>query len=83
AFDISALAWMSSVPVIRRLDARLFTVHDYLLELRPGDGHMLASTLRFFGGAGDQVRRIEDSPAALWLLQAMIEQLLGDVAREG
>ncbi len=76
AFDTRALAGLSPVPVIRRLDARLFTVRDYLVELRPGAGQLLASTLRFFGGAGDQVQRIEDSPAALWLLHEMMLYML-------
>ena len=76
AFDVSALADMAPVPVIQRLDARLFTVKSYLLELRPGLGHVLASTLHFFGGAGDQVRRIDDKPSALFLLHQMMTYLL-------
>lgn len=81
AFDLSVLQDMAPRPVIRRLDARLFTVLDHLVELRPGAGRMFASTLRFFGGAGDQVRRIEDSPAALWLLHTMMINLSGDSER--
>jgi hypothetical protein len=34
-------------PLICRLDARLFTVLDYLVELSIGSGRLLASTLRF------------------------------------
>ncbi|MFN8379001.1 MAG: hypothetical protein U0452_10055 [Anaerolineae bacterium] len=76
ALESAALAGMTPLPVIRRLDARLFSVKDYLLDLRPGDGHMLASTLHFFGGAGDQVRRTDDKPAAVFLLHEMMRYLL-------
>jgi hypothetical protein len=63
---------------MRRLDARLFTMKEWLLELWPGSGHMLASTLRFFGGDGDQIRRIDDKPSALYLLYNMMTYLLED-----
>lgn len=81
ALDGSALAEMSPVPVIRRLDARLFRLTDLLVELRPGAGHLLASTMRFFGMAGDQVRSIDDNPAALFLLHEMIDYLLKKASR--
>ena len=75
ALDAAALAEMHPVPVMGRLDARLFTASAYLLELRPGAGQMLASTLHFFGGAGDQVRRTDDKPAAVFLLREMMDYL--------
>jgi hypothetical protein len=79
AIDTAALAAMPDVrevkPVIRRLDARLFTLSDYLLDFRLGDGHVLATTLRLHGGAGDQVHGLSANPAAAWLLAAMVEQV--------
>lgn len=61
-------------PVIGRLDARLFTVSNYLVDVRYGRGRLFASTLRFFGGAGDQVTTLSDSPAAICLLRLLIDE---------
>lgn len=63
-------------PIIRRLDARLFTLSEYLVELKLGRGVLLASTLRFWGGAGDQVAGLRASPAGRWLLRRMLEYML-------
>ncbi len=41
-------------PVLRRLDARSFELHDYLVEVELGAGRALLTTLRFGGGAGSQ-----------------------------
>jgi hypothetical protein len=75
AFAPDAFAGADVTPVIQRLDARLFTLSAYLLDVELGAGRLLASTLRFFGGAGDQVRGLQASPAAVWLLHQMIETL--------
>lgn len=40
--------------LIRRYDARNFSVADYAVEYREGDGKVLMSTLNFGGGAGEQ-----------------------------
>lgn len=79
-FDTSALADLAPVPVIDRLDARLFTLKGYLIELRPGAGHLLASTQYFFGGVGDQSRHLDDKPSARFLLHEMMMYLLEDGA---
>lgn len=71
--SIPALSGMA--PIIRRLDARLFTLTDYLIELHIGKGKLLATTLCFTGGQGDQVRRLEHHPAAQHLLSLMIRYL--------
>ncbi len=63
-------------PVIRRLDARLFTVHDYLAELSIGSGQALVSTLRFTGGTGDQVASFNQNVAGRYLLHQMIRHLI-------
>ncbi len=79
AFAPDAFAGADVTPIIQRLDARLFTLSDYLVEIGVGAGRMLASTLRFFGGAGDQVIGLQASPAAVWLLRQMIDTLLQPV----
>ncbi len=61
--------------LLRRLDARQFTVSDYLLEMQVGAGHLIASTLRFQGGTGDQPAGLRDQPAGRWLLYHLIKTL--------
>lgn len=63
------------MPILRRLDARQFMLTDYLVELRIGEGVALASTLRFAGGAGDQVSGLSASPAGRHLLEGMVSYL--------
>ncbi|MBI5667934.1 MAG: hypothetical protein HZC41_07980 [Chloroflexi bacterium] len=70
--DITAVT-----PIIRRLDARLFTVMDYLVEAQLGTGKLLLSTLRLAGGAGDQVIGLKFSPAGRWLLAHLLKYLEG------
>ncbi len=62
----------SVTPVIQRLDARLFTLTDYLVDLRVGDGRILATTLNLAGGSGDQVIDLYHNLAGGWLLAEMI-----------
>lgn len=62
-------------PILRRLDARLFTVSDYLLEARIGQGTALVSTLRFAGGSGDQVGDLKTNAAGRHLLAQMLDYL--------
>jgi hypothetical protein len=71
--DISGI--VEAAPIIRRLDARLFTVLDYLVELRLGGGRLLASTLHFAGGAGDQVSSLAYNVAGRFLLDRMLHYL--------
>ena len=75
AFDTTAFVGMRVTPVMRRLDARLFTLLDYLADIQIGDGRMLATTLRLFGGAGDQVWGLEANVAGEFLLQQMLRAL--------
>lgn len=80
ALDTAQLAAMlpdstGVVPVLRRLDARRFTLSDYLIELRIGSGVALASTLRFAGGAGDQVSGLARNIAGRCLLEQMLSYL--------
>jgi hypothetical protein len=74
--QLEALPEVSAVtPVIRRLDARLFTLSDYLVELKLGSGTLLASTLSFGGGAGDQVNGLKANIAGQVLLSLMVQYL--------
>lgn len=64
-------------PIMQRLDARLFTLRNYLVELKLGQGTLLASTLRFAAGAGDQVLSFRANIAGRFLMQQMIHYLHG------
>jgi hypothetical protein len=77
AFETAAFVGMEVMPVIRRLDSRLFTMLDYLVDVRLGAGRMLATTLRLFGGAGDQAWGLEGNVAGEYLLHQMIRSLAG------
>lgn len=55
-------------PMLRRLDARHFTFTDYLVEFELERGHLIATTLNFQGGQGDQPLGLRENPAARWLL---------------
>jgi hypothetical protein len=63
------------VPVIRRLDARGFGLLDYMVEIRSGTGTLVATSLNFMGGIGDQVNVFGDSVAARYLLEQTIKFL--------
>jgi hypothetical protein len=74
-FDRHLAGLVAVEPVIQRLDARLFTLLDYLVEIKMGEGRALATTLRLAGGAGDQVRSLRANPAGRFLLALMIAHL--------
>jgi hypothetical protein len=84
AFDTQALqdqlnpATLS--PILRRLDARLFYITEYLVEAQMGAGKMLASTLRFCGGSGDQVQGLDRNTAGRYLLSRMAAYLTGSIS---
>ncbi len=62
-------------PLLRRLDARQFVLSDYLVEARVGSGKLIASTLRFQGGMGDQPQGLIDHLAGRWLLLNLLKSL--------
>ncbi len=62
-------------PVLRRVDARSLRLHDYLIDVRVGEGRLLATTLRVDGGLGDAPSGIARNVAGLWLLYCMTEVL--------
>lgn len=65
-------ALMAYTPLLRRLDAREFTVTDYVVEMGVGQGKLLASTLRVQGGAGVQPTGLLHNVAG----QAFLAQLV-------
>lgn len=77
AFNAYAFRDMEQItPIVQRLDARLFTTLDYAVEMRLGKGRILATTLNFFGSAGDQVRGLNANVAGQYLLYQMVNYLL-------
>jgi hypothetical protein len=80
ALDTARLA--DAVPDLRdtqsllgRLDARVFTWTDYLIEARVGAGTLIATTLRFMGGQGDQMSGLRDNVAGRFLLHELLAHL--------
>ena len=71
AFDTAAFHDTEVTNVMRRLDARLFTMLDYMVDAHVGKGRMIATTLRLFGGAGDQVQGLDANIAGEFLLHQM------------
>lgn len=62
-------------PVLRRLHTRLFTVTDYMIEVRLGRGVMLATSLNLLGGEGDQATDWESNIVGDYLVQCMVATL--------
>lgn len=61
--------------IFTRLDARLFTVLDYLTEATLGEGKMLISTLHFTGNTGDQTTGLRTNNAGRYLLHQLLAYL--------
>lgn len=83
AFDTTRLAAALPVgatvtPVWRRLHPSQFTLAEYLFEAALGNGRLIASTLRFQGGLGDQPAGLRDQVAGRWLLYALLRRLMED-----
>jgi hypothetical protein len=62
-------------PILRRLDARLFTVTDYLFSAEVGNGRLIACSLRLQGGAGAQPTGLRRNAAGRFLLRALLDYL--------
>ncbi len=62
-------------PLLRRLSTNQFTLADYLVEIPVGRGRLIASTLRFQGGQGDQPFGLRDHLAGQWLLWHLLRYL--------
>jgi hypothetical protein len=63
-------------PIFRRLAARQFTLADYLVEVHIGTGKLIAASLRFQGGAGDQPIGLRFQTAGRWLLNNLLTALV-------
>lgn len=61
--------------IFGRLDARQFYWLDYIVEANVGGGKLIASTLRFGGGQGDQVSGLRDNIAGRTLLAGLLAAL--------
>lgn len=62
-------------PILRRIDTRTAYVHDYAAEVAWGEGRLIVSTLRMYGGAGDQPSGIGRNTAAAYLLLCWVKYL--------
>lgn len=60
-------------PVIRRTDTREYLVSDYMVEMKVGNGTLVATTLRFEGGMGNQPNSIEFNNVALFLVDQVLK----------
>jgi hypothetical protein len=75
AFDRAALSNFldSDVhPIWRRFDARQLTWAEYLVEAHLGAGRLLAATLRFEGGLGQQPASFDANPMGTHLLISLL-----------
>lgn len=61
--------------LIRRYDCREWQATDYMLELRLGDGAILATTLRLEGNMGKQPFGIGSNTLGQWLLMSSLKYL--------
>ncbi|REE57579.1 glycosyl hydrolase family 2 [Paenibacillus taihuensis] len=63
-------------PIMDRLDARIFELDRYMIEERVGAGKRISTTLRLEGGLGSQPNGLMSNPAALYLLDCILNELL-------
>jgi len=62
-------------PLLRRLDAREFTMTDYLWTAAVGAGQLIACALRLQGGAGAQPTGLKRNVAGRFLLASLLDLL--------
>lgn len=78
AFDPVALQQALGVPVapiLTRVDARTSKLHAYICEAQVGVGRLLLTTLRPYGGLGDQPSGLKRAVCGTALLQNWLEWL--------
>ncbi len=63
------------VPVLRCLHTRHFTATDLVIDMKIGGGHLIGTTLRLFGGQGDQAQGVKHNVLGTYLLSKMINLL--------
>ncbi|WP_309717451.1 hypothetical protein [Armatimonas sp.] len=79
AFEPEALQQLLGVPlspVLTRTDARSAQVHAYVCEVQVGAGKLLLTTLRPYGGLGDQPSGLQHAVCGVSLLRAWLEWLI-------
>ena len=63
-------------PILTRVDARSSQMHAYVCEAQVGAGRLLLSTLRPYGGLGDQPSGLKRAVCGVALLRAWLEWLI-------
>lgn len=61
--------------IFSRLDTRMYILDHYLIEAKLEKGILIATTLRFNGGLGDQAGGIDHSPSGKYLLWTIMRYL--------
>lgn len=82
AFDNIGIAADKIIPIIRRYDCREWTAEDYLAEIRMGRGKIIATTLRFEGGLGNQPISLKYNIFGRWLFQSILDYLINENDKE-
>ena len=79
AFDpvtLSQALEVELIPVLTRVDARTSALHAYVCEAQLGAGRLLLTTLRPYGGLGDQPSGLKRAVCGVSLLRAWLEWLV-------
>jgi Glycosyl hydrolases family 2 len=79
AFEPELLAQVLGVPLVpllTRVDARTSALHAYACEAQVGAGKLLLTTLRPYGGLGDQPSGLARAICGVALLRAWLEWLI-------
>lgn len=77
ALELDALQsfGVALTPILTRVDARTSKLHSYICEAQVGAGKLLLTTLRPYGGLGDQPSGLERATCGVALLRAWLEWL--------
>ncbi|WP_395094872.1 glycoside hydrolase [Armatimonas sp.] len=79
AFEPEAMQQVLGVPltpILTRVDARSSLLHAYVCEAQVGAGRLLLTTLRPYGGLGDQPSGLKRAICGVGLLHAWLEWLI-------
>ena len=79
AFEPEALSQVLGAPltpILTRVDARSSALHAYVCEAQVGAGRLLLTTLRPYGGLGDQPSGLKRAVCGVALLRAWLEWLV-------
>jgi hypothetical protein len=73
--DVSSLPWNGEWQVLlNRIDVRTYRETPVVARLRTGSLHVLATSLRPFGGLGSQPTSLLRNPAGCTLLRALVKE---------